>query len=389
MTQRKQRTQQRSRQAQQAHQSPPRAAACPAPEQHPAENSERWERKEKREKREKRERKETRERGRERRAAAAAETRAKRRRRPEPTAAPSPVAASAPPGSDRAGAAFDALYTRHAVTLIRQVYLLTGRPRFAREAVEWAFRLAWQRWPEVAVDPDPAGWVRVAAYDYALSPWHRLRPGHRVPERPAREAPETPPDRPDDRALLNALLRLPAPYRRALVLHDGVGLGLYEMAAEVEASTPAAAGRLTHARTWVALRRPELELYELPPVRQGEILHTRFTQLAVAQRVTPTAPRTVRADSERGTRRVTRGAFGVTGLLAAVTGLVLIIAPDGYTPPPEVPVATLPTTVPDADATPGEWAGHDGGPRPGGPGSPEEAVVQNLPPGARLTPEFR
>ncbi|MFD7108468.1 SigE family RNA polymerase sigma factor [Streptomyces celluloflavus] len=383
MTQRKQRTQQRSRQAQQARQSPPHTAARPTPERHPADNSERWERKEKKEKKEKR--------GKEpgRRTAAAAGTRAKRRRRPEPAAAPSPAAAPAPPVADPAGAAFDALYTRHAVTLIRQVYLLTGRPRFAREAVEWAFRLAWQRWPEVAVDPDPAGWVRVAAYDYALSPWHRLRPGHRVPEKPVREAPEPPPARPEDRALLNALLRLPAPYRRALVLHDGVGLGLYEMAAEVEASTPAAAGRLTHARTWVALRRPELELYELPPVRQGEILHTRFTQLAVAQQVTPAAPRTVRADSERGTRRVTRGAFGVTGLLAAVTGLVLIIAPDGYTPPPEVPVATLPSAVPDADATPGEWTGDDGEPRPGGPGSPEEAVLQNLPPGARLTPEFR
>ncbi|WP_310717714.1 RNA polymerase sigma factor [Streptomyces lydicus] len=147
-----------------------------------------------------------------------------------------------------AATAFDDLHSRHAAGLTRQAYLLTGRPELARRAVARGFRLAWQRWPQVAVDPDPAGWVRAAVYEYALTPWQRLLPWLRT----ARTAQELPPSvGPADRALLTAVLGLPAPYRRMLVLHDGVGLGLYEAATEVEASTPAAAGRLAHARELV------------------------------------------------------------------------------------------------------------------------------------------
>ena len=80
--------------------------------------------------------------------------------------------------------AFDALYAFCAPALVRQTYLLTGRRELARESVERAFQLAWERWPEVARDPDPAGWVRAAAHEYALSPWHRLRRRHRLPEPP-------------------------------------------------------------------------------------------------------------------------------------------------------------------------------------------------------------
>ncbi|MFF8369095.1 RNA polymerase sigma factor [Streptomyces lydicus] len=144
-----------------------------------------------------------------------------------------------------AATAFDDLHSRHAAGLTRQAYLLTGRPELARRAVERGFRLAWQRWPQVAVDPDPAGWVRAAVYECALTPWQRLLPWLRT----ARTAQELASSvGPADRALLAAVLGLPAPYRRMLVLHDGVGLGLYEAATEVEASTPAAAGRLAHAR---------------------------------------------------------------------------------------------------------------------------------------------
>ncbi|OSP31105.1 RNA polymerase subunit sigma-24, partial [Streptomyces sp. 13-12-16] len=140
--------------------------------------------------------------------------------------APEPSAfTQAPPPSSASHAerltpaeAFDALYSFCAPALVRQAYLLTGRRALARESVERAFQLAWDRWPEVARDPDPAGWVRAAAYEWALSPWHRYRRRHRQPEPP-------PPDE-DDRALLDVLLRLPPPYRRTLLLHDGLGLGL-------------------------------------------------------------------------------------------------------------------------------------------------------------------
>ncbi|MFE9876526.1 helix-turn-helix domain-containing protein [Streptomyces sp. NPDC005784] len=213
--------------------------------------------------------------------------------------------------------AFDALYAFCAPALVRQAYLLTGRRELARESVERAFQQAWYRWPEVAVDRDPAGWVRATAYEYALSPWHRLRPRYRHPEAPPAGA--------ADRALLDVLLELPPVYRRTLLLYDGVGLGLPETAAETEASTPAAANRVLHAREAVAARLPELA--------SPEDLHWRLAELASAERLRAAKPRTVRWYGERRAQQWTRAAIAFTVLLIAVTALTLDTAPDHYEAP--------------------------------------------------------
>ncbi|MFC8231167.1 sigma factor-like helix-turn-helix DNA-binding protein [Streptomyces sp. NPDC057287] len=245
--------------------------------------------------------------------------------------------APAPPGQDGHGTlpqpregltaqkAFDALYDHAAPGLTRQMYLLTGRRGLSREAVEHAFRIVWQRWPEVARDRDPAGWARAAAYEYAMSPWHRLRRAHRradsLPEDPAR------------RALLDALLGLPPSYRRTLLLHDGVGLGLPETAAETEASTRAAANRLVHARAAVVE-----QLADPPePADAGEggpDLHGRLSALALAEEVPapPPAP-TVRAGSERIAELWTRAALCFGVLLVSATAFTLHTAPTRYEQP--------------------------------------------------------
>ncbi|MGA4875566.1 hypothetical protein NCG97_14935 [Streptomyces lydicamycinicus] len=230
---------------------------------------------------------------------------------------------------EQAATAFDDLHTRHAAALTQQAYLLTGRPWLARRAVERGFRLAWQRWPEVAVDPDPVGWVRAAVYEYALTPWHRLCPGLRT----ARGLRRASAAGPSDRALLPALLSLPAPYRRVLLLHDVVGLGPAETAAEIEASVPATAARLAHARERLAGLVPGLGLDGQPPARQGEILRARITALPAVARATPPAAEDVRSGSERSARRTTRAVFGGTGLFALVTLVMMALTPDHYTPP--------------------------------------------------------
>ncbi|MFI0006670.1 helix-turn-helix domain-containing protein [Streptomyces globisporus] len=220
--------------------------------------------------------------------------------------------------------AFDELYARTAPGLVRQTYLLTGRRALARESVERAFELAWQRWPEVAVDRDPAGWVRAAAYEYAMSPWHRLRRTHRHPD--------APPTEPGKRALFDALLDLPPAYRRTLLLYDGVGLDLPETAAETEASTPAAAGRLMTARAAVAERLPELA--DAAPAEQSALLQDRLGGLARAEHVpVPRPARAVRTGSESKARLWTRAAVAGFALLIAVTGLTLHTAPTHYEQP--------------------------------------------------------
>jgi DNA-directed RNA polymerase specialized sigma24 family protein len=215
--------------------------------------------------------------------------------------------------------AFDALYAFCAPALVRQTYLLTGRRELARESVEQAFQLAWQRWPEVARDRDPAGWVRAVAYDCALSPWHRFRPRYR--------SPEPPPADPADRELLHTLLELPASYRRTLVLYDGVGLDLPETAAETESSTPAAANRLTHAREAVAARLPELA----DPAE----LHRRLRELASTEHQRAARPTVVRTGCERRNVFWTRAAIAFTVTIIGATTLTLRTAPTRY----EAPVA--------------------------------------------------
>ncbi|MFE7317331.1 hypothetical protein ACFU7T_30160 [Streptomyces sp. NPDC057555] len=302
-----------------------------------------------------------------------------------PSGLPIPDAPSTTPGPTALGcptADFDALCEAHAGPLIQQAVLLTGRARLARRAVERAFHAAWQRWPEVAADPDPPGWVRAAAYDYALAPWRALFPRLRPAERPRPHAPAPPSARPQDRALLAAVLALPAPYRRALLLHDGVGLGLHATAVEVEASTPAATGRLTHARGRLAEQLPELGLRELPPDRQGAVLHARLAALAASRPVAPPAAREVRAGAERRARLTTRAGFGATGLLAATALAVSLGAPDGHRPPPR-PVVAAPSAPSAGPAVPA--AGHQvrirARHRPG--------ARRALPRGARLTPDVR
>lgn len=222
--------------------------------------------------------------------------------------------------------AFDALYAFCAPALVRQSYLLTGRRGLAHESVERAFQLAWERWPEVARDRDPAGWVRAAAHEYALSPWHRFRRRHRRPEPPPPPGtPATPGATPADHALMAVLLGLPPAHRRTLLLYDGVGLGLPETAAETEASTPATAYRLMHARETVAAHLPELA----DPAE----LHHRLTRLASSERIAPDRPPHVRTDGEHRARVRTRAVFTLTAVIAGATALTLHTAPTRYEPP--------------------------------------------------------
>ncbi|MEV5438538.1 helix-turn-helix domain-containing protein [Streptomyces sp. NPDC052682] len=241
---------------------------------------------------------------------------------PERQEVPEPAEVTVPQRTPRAPSltpaqAFDALYAFCAPALVRQAYLLTGRRDLARESVERAFQLAWERWPEVARDRDPAGWVRAAAYEWALSPWHRFRPRYRHPEPPPADA--------AGRTLINVLTALPPSYRRTLVLYDGVGLDLPETAAETEASTPATARRLTHAREAVAARLPELA--------DPAVLHRRLAEVASVQRLRAARPPEVRTGGERRARFWTRAAIAFTVALIGTTALTLRTAPTRYEPP--------------------------------------------------------
>ncbi|MFJ3879901.1 helix-turn-helix domain-containing protein [Streptomyces sp. NPDC090077] len=219
--------------------------------------------------------------------------------------------------------AFDALYDHAAAALVRQAYLLTGRRALALHSVEVAFRQAWGRWPEVATDRDPVGWVRSAAHEYALSPWHRFRRAHRHPDRPPADT--------ADRILLEALLALPPVHRRTVLLYDGVGLDLPDTAAETEASTPATGHRLLRAHAELARRIPLLA--DVPPERRSAMLRERFAAVRPAVSLEPRPAAVVRTVSEHRARRLARAALVLTAVIAASTGYTTVTAPDHYEPP--------------------------------------------------------
>lgn len=201
--------------------------------------------------------------------------------------------------------AFDILHRHCAPALVHQVYLLTGRRDLAFESVEHAFHQAWQRWPEVAVDPDPVGWVRQQAYDHALAPWQRFR----RPRGHGRPAPAGPAG--------TALLLLPPHHRRTVLLCDGLGLTVSRTAAETLASTAATRSRLGHARALIGANVPALGDLDAQRAALGRLVRD------VSTATVPTA-RSVRRGSERRTRLLTRTVFGTVAAFIAV--IVLRIA---------------------------------------------------------------
>lgn len=212
--------------------------------------------------------------------------------------------------------AFDLLYVRHAGPVGQQCYLLCGDRDLAARAVAHAFRLAWERWPEVAVDRDPPSWIRAAAYEYALSPWHRLR-------RPAHRRPKVRGGTAENQQLLDALLALPPSYRRSLVLHDALGLGLPDTAAEAEATTAATAARITRAHESLAERVPRLA--EVPPEQRGKLLGSLLEELTGTQPIRPLPATRARLHSERATRHQLAAALALVALLVSAVAVSLLM----------------------------------------------------------------
>lgn len=133
--------------------------------------------------------------------------------------------------------------------------------------------------------------------------------------------------------LLEAFLALPPSSRRTVLLYDGVGLDLPETAAETEASTPAAAGRLVNARAALAERLPELA--EAPSSTElSDRLRERLHSLAALEPPPALpAPKAVRAGSERKAQLWTRAAIAFAALLIGATAFTLRTAPTRYEEP--------------------------------------------------------
>lgn len=111
----------------------------------------------------------------------------------------------------------DEFYAAHFQGLTVQLYAYTGDLGAAQDLVQEAFCRAIPRWAKISTYDDPLGWVRRVAFNLAVSRWRRARTALSF-VRAQREVRVDEPS-PDRVALVAALKKLPANYRRVVVLH--------------------------------------------------------------------------------------------------------------------------------------------------------------------------
>jgi RNA polymerase sigma-70 factor, ECF subfamily len=113
---------------------------------------------------------------------------------------------------------FTSFYAASFQRLVGQLYAMTGDQAEAQDAVQEAFVRAWSRRGKIDRKGAPEAWIRVTAWRIAASRWRRARDGARLGLLAAR--PEaTPGPTPDRIAFIDALRKVPAEQRRALVLY--------------------------------------------------------------------------------------------------------------------------------------------------------------------------
>lgn len=146
-------------------------------------------------------------------------------------------------------ASFDSFFRAEADKLVAQAYLLVGDLHTAQDLAQRALERAWLHWPTVRSYERPAAWTRRVLYNMALNE-HRRRGRQRA--RPVDRCQVA--DGPSEPylALVQALQRLPEGQRRAVVLHDGAGVPVAEVAAELGAPEGTVKSWLSRGRAKLA-----------------------------------------------------------------------------------------------------------------------------------------
>ena len=158
---------------------------------------------------------------------------------------------------------FTSFYAVSFPRLVGQLYAMTGDRAEAQDAVQEAFVRAWVHRGQIDTDLGAEAWVRVTAWRIAASRWRRAREGVRLMVLAAR------PDRaagpgPDRVAFVEALRRVPAEQRRALVLYHLADLTVAQIAAETGVRPGTVKARLARGR---AALMPHLR-ETIAPVRE-------------------------------------------------------------------------------------------------------------------------
>jgi RNA polymerase sigma-70 factor (ECF subfamily) len=151
---------------------------------------------------------------------------------------------------------FESYCTRVSPSLVAQLALYTGDREDARDVVQEALLRTWREWDRVRTYEVPEAFTRRVAFNLATARWRRLRGLERVTrllshERSSR-ADGFADGLADELDLLEALCRLPAAQRQALVLHEVAGVSAEQIASEMGVRAPTVRSWLLRGRRSLA-----------------------------------------------------------------------------------------------------------------------------------------
>lgn len=158
---------------------------------------------------------------------------------------------------------FNSFYAATFPRLVGQLYAMTGDRAEAQDAVQEAFVRAWVHRSQIRTGRGGEAWVRVTAWRIAASRWQRAREGIRLMLLAARPDHAAGPG-PDRVAFVQALRKVPAEQRRALVLYHLADLTVEQIATETGVRPGTVKARLARGR---AALRPYLR-ETAAPVRE-------------------------------------------------------------------------------------------------------------------------
>jgi RNA polymerase sigma factor (sigma-70 family) len=162
--------------------------------------------------------------------------------------------------------AFDAFFRRTSKGLLGQAFLLTADTDRAQDLTQEAYTRAWIHWTSIEQYEDPEAWTRRVLHNLCISDWRKRSRRSRVV--PGRSTVAPAPNE-DHLILLGVLRSLPPNHARALVLHDGLGCTVAEIAAELSVPEGTVKSWISRAKAQAsaALREPG------PPDREPDRLH--------------------------------------------------------------------------------------------------------------------
>ncbi len=152
--------------------------------------------------------------------------------------------------TDDGSASFDAYFRQSRQPLVAMAYLLTGDMQTAQDLTQEALLRTWSRWARIGDYDDPQAWTRRVLYNLIVS---KAR-SNKVRRRPAGSPRSVPPPDESHLVLAAALRSLPENQMRALVLHDGAGMSIQEVASEMKVPEGTVKSWLSRGRSAAALK---------------------------------------------------------------------------------------------------------------------------------------